>query len=76
MIVGKFNFEGFLGEQGVNVDHIGVGRNANMMSFATGFSKAQERKINSMMDQIYRSVTRHWNQPASQSDSPIPSITY
>merc|ERR1712113_16027 len=53
VILGKFNFEGFLNDQGITLDEVENGKNANMLSITTGLTKQQKNKLNTMIDEVY-----------------------
>ena len=59
VIMGKFNFEGFLKDLGISIDEGRVfGRNANMMSPTTNYTWQQKRKLNQMIDDVYDEFLR------------------
>eukprot|EP00191_Tetraselmis_sp_GSL018_P010352 CAMPEP_0177604802 /NCGR_PEP_ID=MMETSP0419_2-20121207/16326_1 /TAXON_ID=582737 /ORGANISM="Tetraselmis sp., Strain GSL018" /LENGTH=699 /DNA_ID=CAMNT_0019098837 /DNA_START=112 /DNA_END=2213 /DNA_ORIENTATION=+ len=53
VVFGKLSLAGFLEDQGVHVATVKAGKNADVMSPATGLSAAQERALNRLADDVY-----------------------
>jgi protease-4 len=59
VIMGKFNFEGFLKDLGITLDEGRLfGKNANMLSATTSYTRQQKRKLNQMIDEVYEEFLR------------------
>eukprot|EP00884_Botryococcus_braunii_P002636 jgi/Botrbrau1/12373/Bobra.0084s0001.1 len=71
VVFGKFDMSGLLREYGINPEAVTAGTNATAMSWFNGFTRAQARQVNDIVDYVYHGFI---NKVAESRQLPVEDV--